>query len=185
MSTQACRNQLGSRGSPNVSRLSALEDRLPSCRGPCQMTRKGAIKGSPPAARVVSRSGPSRLWPRRREGGSITTSARSALTSSGRRLSTHRLMSRRSRRLALSARNTTRPSFARTGHSGVSPIQPVSGGLIVTGGRESEAMSSVYPGMCGRARRRFGRGKTETGGGNRGSQIPNAENWRVLQARAS
>ena len=148
LSTQACLNQFGSRGSPNVSRLSALEDRLPSCKGPCQMTRSGAIKGSSPPARVASSSGPSRLRPRLREGGSMTSSVRSALTPSGRRLSTHRLMSRRSRRLALSARNTTRPLFARTGHSGVSPIQPVSGGLDVTGGRESKAMSSVYRGSA-------------------------------------
>ncbi len=69
LSTQACLNQFGSRGSPNVSRLSALEDRLPSCKGPCQMTRSGAIKGSPPPARVASSSGPSRLRPRLREGG--------------------------------------------------------------------------------------------------------------------
>ena len=133
--TQACRTQLGSRGSPAVRSPRKLTSRLPSRRGARQMTRSGAISGSPGAERASSRSGSgSRGARRRREGGIEISSTSSAECSGGRCSSSQRSIRRRSTRLAASVRKTTRWSGEMPGQSG--PAGVVRGGAA--------AMATVY-----------------------------------------
>lgn len=122
--------------------------RRPFRMRPRQITRSGAMSGSPGVARAASSSALVRRLRlrrvRRREGESAMICTRSSAKSAGRCSLIQRSRSRRSRRLELSRRKATRCPSSTRGQDGTSATH-AGASLEVRGGGGSDAMSPFYP----------------------------------------